>query len=62
MYFLKSMHFNWRYFVFQDNFEIKRFWMNKLIYIGFFSFKLVIDLRKDWVSDMTFGKVKLIKR
>ena len=36
---------------------VTRFWHGKLIHIWFWRYLLVVDIRKDWVSDMTNGRM-----
>jgi len=57
--FNKSSHFNWKYFLLKDKFHIRKYWEGKIINIGFWSIYITIDIRKDWVSDMTFGQVTM---
>lgn len=38
-------------------FSANRYWSGKLILIGVWKWVICVDLRKDWISDMTNGRM-----
>ena len=41
-------------------FEVRRAWGGRLIYISVKARTIELDFRKDWLAEMTNGKVKII--
>jgi len=38
-------------------FSVNRYWSGRLIHIGVWKWVVITDLRNDWVSDMTNGRM-----